>query len=64
MLAGGLAMLGFFAILPMYQVSQRVPDIRIWFKGILLGSILTTISVANLVFGTVAFAGRKQKRSR
>jgi hypothetical protein len=44
----GVLVLGFFAVWPMYQVTQHANGITIYFKGILLGAFLTVFAI-NLV---------------
>lgn len=50
-LAGGLALLGYFAIWPMMQVLRGVASINITFKGIILASMLTMVGLNLVLLG-------------
>jgi hypothetical protein len=61
-LAMALGLFGYCAIWPMYQVTERVPKITIWFKGIILGGMLLPISLISLIFGDSGFRWKKTRK--
>lgn len=50
-LAGGLALLGYFAVWPMMQVLRGAVSINITFKGIILASMLTMVGLNLVLLG-------------